>query len=87
MQGAMRQGNLGAQAMGGRMAQRPAAQFAAAQMANQARLGMKKGGETMKESKAMAKKEIAFMKKKLTSAKTANDPNSRINKSLRAWKC
>ena len=27
------------------------------------------------------------MKKKLTSAKTANDPNSRINKSLRAWKC
>ena len=64
MQGAMRQGNLGAQAMGGRMAQRPAAQFAAAQMANQAQLGMKKGGETMKESKAMAKKEIAFMKKK-----------------------
>ncbi len=27
------------------------------------------------------------MKNKLTSAKTANDPNSRINKSLRAWKC
>jgi hypothetical protein len=27
------------------------------------------------------------MKKKNTSAKTANDPNSRINKSLRAWKC
>lgn len=27
------------------------------------------------------------MKKKLTSAKTANDPNSRINKALRAWKC
>lgn len=27
------------------------------------------------------------MKKKLTSAKTANDPNSRINKSLRAWRC
>ena len=27
------------------------------------------------------------MKKKLTSAKTANDPNSRINKSLRAWNC
>jgi hypothetical protein len=24
---------------------------------------------------------------KLTSEKTANDPNSRINKSLRAWKC
>jgi hypothetical protein len=27
------------------------------------------------------------MKKKLTSAKTANDPNSRINKSLRKWDC
>jgi hypothetical protein len=27
------------------------------------------------------------MKAKLTSSKTANDPDSRINKSLRAWKC
>ena len=27
------------------------------------------------------------MKKKLTSKKTASDPNSRINKSLRAWRC
>ena len=27
------------------------------------------------------------MKKKLTSSKTANDPDSRINKSLRAWNC
>lgn len=27
------------------------------------------------------------MKKKLTSKKTASDPDSRINKSLRAWKC
>jgi hypothetical protein len=27
------------------------------------------------------------MKKKLTSKKTANDPNSRINKALRAWNC
>ena len=27
------------------------------------------------------------MKKKLTSKKTANDPDSRINKSLRAWNC
>jgi hypothetical protein len=40
-----------------------------------------------------AKRRAAFcrrmtgMKKKLTSAKTANDPNSRINKSLRAWDC
>ncbi len=27
------------------------------------------------------------MKSKLTSAKTAKDPDSRINKSLRAWNC
>jgi hypothetical protein len=27
------------------------------------------------------------MKAKLTSAKTARDPNSRINKSLRKWDC
>lgn len=27
------------------------------------------------------------MKSKLTSTKTAKDPNSRINKSLRAWDC
>ena len=30
---------------------------------------------------------MSGMKKKLTSEKTRNDPNSRINKSLRAWKC
>jgi len=27
------------------------------------------------------------MKKKLTSSKTAKDPDSRINKALRKWKC
>ena len=27
------------------------------------------------------------MKKKLTSSKTANDPDSRINKALRKWDC
>ena len=32
-------------------------------------------------------KRMKGMKKKLTSKKTANDPNSRINKSLRAWNC
>lgn len=30
---------------------------------------------------------MSGMKKKNTSSKTANDPNSRINKSLRAWDC
>lgn len=27
------------------------------------------------------------LKRKLTSAKTANDPNSRINKALKKWDC
>ena len=30
---------------------------------------------------------MSGMKKKLTSSKTANDPDSRINKSLRKWAC
>ena len=30
---------------------------------------------------------MSGMKSKLTSEKTKNDPNSRINKSLRAWYC
>lgn len=44
-------------------------------------------------SEKSAKRRIAFcrrmksMKAKLTSAKTARDPDSRINKSLRAWDC
>ena len=46
-----------------------------------------------KASPAKAKRRIAFckrmqgMKAKLTGAKTANDPDSRINKSLRKWDC
>jgi hypothetical protein len=32
-------------------------------------------------------KRMMGMKRKLTSAETARDPNSRINKSLRAWDC
>lgn len=30
---------------------------------------------------------MSGLKRKLTSAKTANDPNSRVNKALRAWNC
>lgn len=30
---------------------------------------------------------MSGMKSKLTSEKTAKDPNSRINKSLKAWNC
>ncbi len=46
-----------------------------------------------KKSKKAAARRKSFcarmkgMKKKLTSSKTANDPDSRINKALRKWDC
>ncbi len=48
--------------------------------------------QASKSPKAKARQEsfcarMEGMKKKLTSSKTANDPNSRINKSLRKWDC
>ena len=52
------------------------------------------GGNLKAPSKVVGNKRRASfcarmkgMKKKLTSKKTANDPNSRINKALRAWNC
>jgi len=47
----------------------------------------------LKKGSKAAKRRLSFcrrmkgMKKKLTSAKTARDPDSRINKSLRKWNC
>ena len=47
----------------------------------------------LKKGSKKAKRRLSFcrrmkgMKKKLTSAKTARDPDSRINKSLRKWNC
>ena len=48
--------------------------------------------EAAKSKKSAARRKsfcarMEGMKKKNTSAKTARDPNSRINKSLRAWDC
>jgi hypothetical protein len=46
-----------------------------------------------KASPEKAKRRVAFcrrmqgMKQKLTSKETANDPDSRVNKSLRKWEC
>jgi len=68
---------------------------AAYKRANPGKPGLKppvKLAEAKRSSKAAARRKsfcarMTGMKKKLTSAKTANDPNSRINKSLRAWDC
>ena len=47
---------------------------------------VKKGGKAAKRRKSFCSR-MRGMKKKLTSAKTARDPDSRINKSLRKWNC
>ena len=47
---------------------------------------LKKGGKSAKRRASFCAR-MSGMKKRRTSAKTANDPNSRINKSLRAWNC
>ena len=48
--------------------------------------------QAAKSPKSAARREsfcarMEGMKKRNTSAKTANDPNSRINKALRKWDC
>jgi hypothetical protein len=47
---------------------------------------LKPGSKAASRRKSFCSR-MSGMKKKLTSAKTANDPNSRINKSLRKWNC
>jgi hypothetical protein len=51
-----------------------------------------KKAQAKKSPKAAARRKsfcarMEGMKRRNTSAKTARDPNSRINKSLRAWDC
>lgn len=47
---------------------------------------LKAGSKDAKRRKLFCSR-MEGMKKKLTSAKTARDPNSRINKTLRKWNC
>ena len=47
---------------------------------------LKKGSKASNRRKSFCAR-MKGMKKKLTSSKTARDPNSRINKSLRKWNC
>ena len=47
---------------------------------------LKPGSKAAKRRKSFCAR-MKGMKKRLTSAKTARDPNSRINKSLRKWNC
>jgi hypothetical protein len=47
---------------------------------------LKPGSKAAKRRKSFCAR-MGGMKKRLTSAKTANDPDSRINKALRKWNC
>ena len=47
---------------------------------------VKPGSKDAKRRKSFCAR-MKGMKKRLTSAKTARDPNSRINKALRKWNC
>jgi hypothetical protein len=47
---------------------------------------LKKGSKSAKRRKSFCAR-MSGMKKRLTGAKTANDPDSRINKALRKWNC
>ncbi len=47
---------------------------------------LKKGSKAASRRKSFCAR-MSGMKRKRTSSKTANDPNSRINKSLRKWNC
>ena len=47
---------------------------------------LKPGSKSANRRKSFCSR-MSCMKKRLTSSKTARDPNSRINKSLRKWNC
>jgi len=47
---------------------------------------LKKGSKAANRRKSFCSR-MSGMKKRLTSKKTANDPDSRINKALRKWNC
>ena len=60
--------------------------------ANPGKPGLKPPAPNPKNEKDAARRKsfcarMEGMKSKLTSEKTKKDPNSRINKSLRAWNC
>jgi len=60
--------------------------------ANPGKPGLKPPAPNPKNEKDSARRKsfcsrMQGMKEKLTSEKTAKDPNSRINKSLKAWNC
>lgn len=77
-------GGLNAKGVASYRKQNPGSKLQTAVTAEPSKL--KKGSKSWKRRKSFCSR-MKGMKKRLTSAKTANDPDSRINKSLRKWNC
>lgn len=78
------EGGLNAKGVASYRAENPGSKLKTAVTTKPSKL--KPGSKSAKRRKSFCSR-MSGMKKKLTSAKTANDPNSRINKSLRKWNC
>lgn len=78
------EGGLNAKGVASYRAENPGSKLKTAVTTKPSKL--KPGSKAANRRKSFCSR-MSGMKRKLTSAKTANDPNSRINKSLRKWNC
>lgn len=78
------EGGLNAKGVASYRAENPGSKLKTAVTTKPSKL--KPGSKAANRRKSFCSR-MSGMKKKLTSSKTANDPNSRINKSLRKWNC
>mgnify|MGYP006161946957 FL=1 len=83
-EGKSKSGGLKRKGIASYRAKNPGSKLKTAVTTNPSKL--KKGSKAAKRRKSFCAR-MTGMKKRLTSAKTARDPNSRINKSLRKWNC
>lgn len=83
-EGKSESGGLNAKGVASYRAENPGSKLKTAVTTKPSKL--KPGSKSANRRKSFCAR-MSGMKKRLTSAKTANDPNSRINKSLRKWNC
>ena len=77
-------GGLNARGVASYRAENPGSKLSMAVTTKPSKL--KPGSKAANRRKSFCSR-MGGMKKRLTSAKTANDPDSRINKALRKWNC
>lgn len=82
--GKSKSGGLNAKGVASYRAANPGSKLKTAVITKPSKL---KAGSTAANRRKSFCARMSGMKKSRTSAKTANDPNSRINKSLRKWNC